>query len=278
MEILTKASTQQLNCRLEDFLEKKCYSIEELNVLVDTIVSEYGKRSRKAILAVNTIFTEKFESHFNMKLPYTFGGGHFFSKDCRFPEANNDFNESEEIRVNPNWGYAFNQEEIDKYKHQDGTIYTNYGPDCSGYIMILCKLIGIQNNLCKNATNMRDGAVYQNELFSPLGKVYVLNSDTLETIPPKSMEKFNGFYEVYDETVYEVKAGDLIHRPGHIMLITKVDQKDAMLYTSEVKGGKYGLIRTRYTWEELYDEGVYSIISMDDFFENPEKVMGCYIK
>lgn len=275
MHILTKGSTRLLECRLEDFLISKGYSMEWLNHMVNETVAMNGERTREALVAVDSIFTQLFETMFGRKLPYTFGGGHFFSQSCRFLEANGDFNESEETSVNPNWGYAFSEEEIEKYKHSDGTLYTNYGPDASAYIMILLKFIGVQNNLCKNGNNMINGAVYTNEAYAPLGKVYVLNEENFGVLTNK--EKFESFYSIYNEEEYMVKPGDILHRArNYTMLVTKVDREKQLVYTSESKGGFYGVIRTAYTWDELYELGDVSIISIDDLLENPEKVMGCY--
>lgn len=280
----TGPEIKQLDYRLEDFLIDQGKSMEWINRLVEREVFEGGGRTRQSLLGVSEILTTMLEEEFSVKIPFTFGGGHFVGDQYKFPEANGDFNESEATTINPNWGFAFSKEDIQRYKHTDGTLYPNYGPDGSSFIMILLKLIGVENNLVKTATTIKNGAIYRekNEKFYPLGKVYCFSKDVFENLPNK--EIFQECYSMYDPDVYKAKPGDLIHTESdskhgianNIKLITSIDVAEKKVYTTEARGGKFGVVRTCYAMQELLEYGRASLISIDYILEDPEGMMKKY--
>lgn len=274
-EVLTSDKTKFLDMKLEQYLNERGYSIEWLDTIIKTEIEKYGGRNRDSIVAVANILTEFLEDKFEIKIPYTFGGGHYFKcSKAVFPEANGDYDQVKNAGVNPNWGYNFTSDEQEKYTDPWNNKYPYFGPDCTGYIIALLRFLDVQP-FNKNAANMRDGYTNEirDELFLPIGKVSVFDKELLKTIPNK--EIFDNYYSLYNDNVYMGQKGDLIHFPGHIMLITDVDEINGIFYTTESYGG-IGVIKTKHYIHSLMKDGRYSLINLEELYLNPEKVLEKY--
>lgn len=274
---ITNDKIKILNERLEDYLNNKGYSIDWLNNIIIKTSELNGGINRKSLVAVADVLSKTLEDKFEIKLPYTWGAGKAVSSGLyAFKEVNNGFDLVNEPGINPNYGHRFNEEEKERYTHQDGTVYTNYGPDCAGLIISLMKFIGLPN-FVKNTANMRDGYTGEknNELFLPLGDVYAFNKEHLNNLPNK--EIFETYYNLYNSNVYLGKPGDLLQIPGHVLMIMEVDEKNGNFYCIDASGSpRFSVNRRVLSIKEIQEHGRYCLINIDELLKDPEKMLGKY--
>lgn len=277
-DYITNEKVKVLNERLEDYLNARGYSIDWLNNLIIRTTEINGGINRKSLIAVADVLSKTLEDKFAIKLPYTWGGGKAIESGLyTFKDVNNGFDVSKDNGVNPNYGYTFNDEEKVKYTHPgDGTIYTNYGPDCAGLVISIMKFIGLPDFI-KSTANMRDGynGAKNNELFLPLGDVYGFNKEHLDTLPNK--ELFESYYSLYNDNVYLGKPGDLLQIPGHVLMIMEVDEVNGVFYTIEAAGSpRFSVNRCKISIEEIKKHGRYCLINIDELLSNPDKMLSKY--
>lgn len=268
MKVLTDEKTKTLDEKFNLFLKKNDFSIEQFNDLVNEIVKNEAGLTREGVIKLSNLLTIFLEEKFSIKIPYIYGGYHHLMGNLRylFVEATNRENL---VGINPNWGYNFTLEEQEKYTDQWNIKYPYYGIDCTGFIILLFTLFGVEK-FNTSASTMRDGFINNGEFITPMGKVYVLNQETYDKLPNYKFFKDN--YEIYNKKIHNIKPGDLLHKPGHIVLITNFDKENGIINTTEARC-YHGLIRSEYKLIELIEEGNFSFINLDSFYENPEKFL-----
>ncbi|MFI3261119.1 MAG: hypothetical protein R3Y13_05360 [bacterium] len=274
--MITSENMKQLDQTLESFFNSKGLSMNWFDDLVKSEIEKTGGTTRESFVSVIKILSEYFEENFDFKLPYTWGGGHPTSIDKDiFKNINRDYNHVDNSNINPNWGAQFNKEELDQYMHSDGTIYTNYGPDCTGLIICALRAIGLPA-FNKNALNFRNGYANEksNEMFVPIGDIYKFNKE--QSVNNINEDLFEDFYQIYNDNVYFGRPGDILHRPGHVMIITEVDEINGIFYTTEAKGGKHGVVRTKYNLLDLINSERYCLINISELIQNPIKMLEKY--
>lgn len=110
---------------LGDFLTKNGLSLQDLNdTIYDNVVSKgVGTRAGVATAATTLI---NYMQQFNVRIPYTYGGGHGAIKGVGRATANL-------FGADPQWGTPIGSYSV---SCKDGTCgpYTHYGPDCSAFV------------------------------------------------------------------------------------------------------------------------------------------------
>lgn len=262
----------KLDMRLEDFLNNNGYSIDWLNDQIKNAKSKYNGVTRELIVEIANILTDTLSDKFNIVLPFSYGGGHITNPITRIDDNKNyDLKAS----VNPNWGYKFNEDEKIKYKNpNDNTIYTNYGPDCSGLLLSIFHLIGY-SEFERNSKTIVNGYINENknELIPPLGQVQFINPQ----ITPNYPEIFEEYYNKFNSNVYLGKPGDLlIHSKGHVIIITEVDEINAQYIVVEAIGQAKGVRKNRYSLKQLMENQGYCLVNIEELIKNPEKISTKY--
>lgn len=269
---LTSSSVKVLDMDLDDFLITQNSSIEWLNNLVEESVNYHGEATRESFLVVVRILSELLEKKFKIKLPYVWGGGHthIYGK-YSFNDINSYRFQNIVEPINAEWGSPFDEVEREKYKYNDGTIYTNYGPDCTGLVLCSMRLIGIPM-FERNTGDLVNGILdyEENELYLPFGDIHVFNQSVLDNLPNR--ELFNEHYTLFDRDIYFGKPGDLLQIPGHVRIITEVDEENGVYYTTESKGTPdFSVMRTKISLSEILESGKYSLVCLDDVFKQYHK-------
>lgn len=271
--VLTKKSTVDLHKNLADFLIDNGSNITEFNKELQTIVCN-SNSIRESIVNVANHLTLNLEIKYGVKFPYFFGGGHGIYYDNKKNEYRYyEFTDDYTIwGVNPDVGQKLDNRLIQKYTHNDGTPYKYFGYDCTSIIMLIHEIVGFPlYNM--NSFVMKNGYInFEEDFFSlPLGKVHVMSSN-LEDLP--NYKYFHKFYCKFDSKNYIGKPGDLLHMPGHIVLIIEV--KDTKYICVEARGNGHGLIRTMYEISELEKNGYVSLIDVDNFLLFPKCILSKY--
>jgi len=126
-------ATEQLREPLGEFLKSQGVSIQDLNNEIMDNVLDAGVGTREAVaLAATTLIN--YMAQFDMRIPYTYGGGHYAIGGVGHSVASF-------FGVDPAWGT-----DIGQYR-DPGTHYgpyTNYGPDCSAFVYWALKNGGVK--------------------------------------------------------------------------------------------------------------------------------------
>lgn len=97
-------------------------------------------------------------------------------------------------------------------------------------------------------------------------------------IGAEGTEAFIGYSTPYSFTADNlkngiIKPGDLLHRNGHIAIITGLDLEHGTIKVAEEKGTDYGMVVTEKNIDEyVAGETFTSILSMEDFYNNPQNL------
>ena len=106
---------------LSDFLTKNGLSLQDLNdTIYDKVVSK-GVGTRAGVAAAATTLIN-YMQQFNVRIPYTYGGGHGAIKGVGRATSNL-------FGADPQWGTP-----IGAYYSKSYGPYTHYGPDCSAFV------------------------------------------------------------------------------------------------------------------------------------------------
>ncbi len=270
IKILTRAT--QLNKSIKDLFESYGISYEiymqEINNLINT--SDISN-IRKSIANLALKLSLEFEDRFEKRLPYLYGGGH-----KNVFETSQGIVQSEFVidGINPLLGSQFTDEQKEKYKHKDGTIYNCYSYDCSSFLMLLWKLVGLAI-IDKTASNMFHGYVSEtyDEIILPMGKIYLLGDFDESTLVNK--EYFPQIYEKYNSDKHNIQIGDILYTTNHVILISGVNGDQSVFETVEEKSGGIGMIRSIMAMDDI-NNGKYGIISIDEFIKNPDYIVDKY--
>jgi len=259
-ELVTPKDRPQLQEPLHIFLERHGYSVEDYNNYLKAAVASANGNMREAYVKAAMAITYDFEQKFGYRFPYTFGGGHIYlgsnpdlvPKYEEFDKLNGNYKNGSTLGVNPNWGTKFNDKQMKLFTHQDGTVYTSLGLDCSSFVSWAAFNTGQVDYFEKNAQSMAHGYVNQQtgiQEFIPFGTLHAINTD------------FFG------------RAGDIIWRRGHVMSIVAADETNGIYYTAEPNCGAEGTKIYRRPIESLTsDSREHFIIDMDNFFKEPNEV------
>ncbi len=271
-------------------LEEKGYSKDYLDKKVNEVVIRYGQYSREAFIACLDIITTFIEENLRTKIPYTFGGWHgnnykpsYDKEDGQFFEdINNGFDELSTSKINPATGTSFDDAQQERYafkikdndKYLNSTIYKSYGPDCTGIIMWALRAVGVPS-FNKSSKDMVMGFLddANQKQYLPLGSVYYFNDEVNKKL--NNEENYNEARYKFNENHYMGKPGDIIWSPGHVVVITDINENSGIYYTSEAKGGLFGVIRSAVSISELKN-GNYALINIDNLLKNPNEILNPY--
>ncbi len=128
----TYIPSEVLTQSLSSYLLENGSSIDELNQTILNNVMSAGVGTRKGVAVAATTLIN-FMNQFDIRIPYTYGGGHSSVKGVgRSVDAY--------YGVDPDWGTP-----IGNYYYSNGYgPYTHYGPDCSAFVVWVLKNGGIK--------------------------------------------------------------------------------------------------------------------------------------
>ncbi len=142
--------TQQLKYSLRQFLESNHSSITSLNEMIKNKVLEVGVGTRSSVAVAATTLIN-YMAQYNLRIPYTFGGGH---GGYSFNGYNKSI--SSYFGVDPDWGTPIT----------GAGKYTHYGPDCSSFV----------NWAMKNGGMKHQGVwTYSSQDYKNIGTVHAMN-------------------------------------------------------------------------------------------------------
>ncbi len=269
-KIITSEKVNLLDTNLCSFLYKNGYSLDWFNSVIADIVHKNKDDYRSSIVEIALFLSNGLEEIFNIKLPYFLGGGHgTYNKNPQlFKEFFNDFLTKKTI--NPDIGTPLTKMEQDKYKFGE-CIYTHYGYDCVSLILYILKTIGFPI-FNKSADIMKNGYLNENtnEIIFPMGDIYTNTS--FDCIP--YIKEFDSFYHKY--SLYNIKKGDILHFPGHVMIITNINDYLGRIELVEEKGLDFGLVRSFITFKQLEELSNFSIINLDRFLTDTDNILKIY--
>ncbi len=197
-----------LTVSLDEFLTANGSSVEAFNEYILSEIMKVGFGTREAAVAVANATVGGLYQNYNARIPYTLCGQHYCN-DMRNSEGSNVNRPGNSFYgVDPNWGTAIHNNSDGTYHYvssEYNSIYTGYGPDCSGFISWI--------------------------LYNAGFKAQVLGADTYGNLGPR-----------YQLAGYNVgKPGDLVHHNGHIMMIVGVDESSKVYYIAHAAGGSEGV-------------------------------------
>ena len=222
-------SNNIITADLETVLEQNGTSVEALNEYILSEIVNIGFGTRGAAVAVATSLVGGLYQNYRIRLPYTLCGQHYCTdfydeSDINVNRPGNNF-----YGVDPKWGTRIHNQTSGGYRfissEYDAT-YTNYGPDCSGFISWVLHNAGFDNT--------------------------VLGADALGNLGTKT--QFNG--------TNIGKPGDLVYHPGHIMIIVGVDDSRKVYYVAHAANGADGVKINTLS----FDSSNNYVVDMSDWY------------
>lgn len=184
---------------LKSALNSQGISVEEFNeyLLTNILAAGVGTRDAAVAAAISLVWT--LYDAYGLRIPYTMCGQHYCS-DVYMKDTTTNVNRSaiSFYGIDPNWGV-----ELNPYRYID-SLYSRYGPDCSGFVSWILHNAGFDNSHVL-------GAVAQGEMG-----------------PQYSLSSFVG------------QPGDVLSNSEHIMFIVGVDTQNKLYYVAHASGGSSG--------------------------------------
>jgi|GEM_PF-5706176 len=234
-DLVETGNVQELGQPLDSFLAEIGTSIGSLNSSLYATARSAGLGTREAVVRVTEYITLGLANNYNIRLPYTFGGHHGNRPDTTVNASypGHEFIVGTTYGFNAKWGHEFRPKFL---WSMDYMPYSNYGPDCSGFISWITHNAGYTYDWL-NSGNWGTKDID--------GKKHTFNS-------------------------FEAQPGDLIWRPGHIMIILGVDKNEGVYFVAHAASGERGVrvdkfnMRTGGTSEDR-------IIDMTHYYETRTK-------
>ncbi len=225
--IITSTGSQNiLTTSLKNALNMKGISIEDFNEHILSNIIEAGVGTRDAAVAAALSLVWDLYDQYDIRLPYLFGGQHAPSVWLAISnETGENLNRYPNTfyGVDANWGTSI-------VETQNGDVtYTNYGPDCSGFVSWVLHNAGFDDDHITDATGQ-----------GMLGAQYELGSS------------------------YVGQPGDLLSNSGHVLFIVGVDENVEVYYAAEAAGGADGVRISAVS----FDSDKYTITDMSEYYEN----------
>lgn len=219
-----------LNTPIRSLMSSNEYN--ELNELLRDTVVNVGVGTRDAIVNVAVLPIQYLAEHYKFVYPYAYGGGHGGIKTSAATGENIEKTSGTYYGINPNWGTPL-------------STGTNYGPDCSSWIVWVYKNAGINGYNFSTINSQKQSEMSANNL---------------------------------------AQVGDILYRPsfntpnghvdGHVMIVVGVDEESGNYYISHASSTKTGVVITTTKIDGSQcaktKDGVTSkcrIVDMTDFIE-----------
>lgn len=189
---------------LRDYLNSQGSSVEAFNDHILSNVLDAGIGTREAVVSAATSLVGDLYQMYGVRLPYTLCGQHGCGDMKTASGVNVNKTATSFYGADPDWGSKISNSSDGKY-HYSGSIYTRYGPDCSGFVSWTLHNAGF--------------------------KTSVLNADSFGNLGTKTT--LNGSQVA--------EPGDLLWNKGHIMLVVGVDTNKKVYYIAHASGGESGV-------------------------------------
>lgn len=231
IDIDTKATQNipslQLKTALKDFLPMNKSSISEINESIKQNVLKAGVGTRAGVAVAATSLIN-FMARYDVRIPYTFGGGHggYPLKGYGKPIRNY-------YGVDPDWG-----QRIDSYDYSYHRVYEYYGPDCSSFVNWAMKNGGMNDTVYD----------FTSQEYAGIGESF-----------PMDGVKYIG---KIGDVVYSSGHIRLIVsvNTSESYYITAESQSDVSPYKPDYKGISYQRMN--------FSDGSYRIVNLDKYYDN----------
>ncbi len=220
--------TDIINTTLSEALRARGSSVREYNeyILESVIEAGVGTRSGAVAAALSLVWT--LYDSYGIRLPYTMCGQHYCSNLFMYGTGSNvNRNALSFYGVDPNWGVSLGTYYYGSYK------YTNYGPDCSGFVSWV----------------LHNGGVRLNSVFTVYANAYL----SLDMGPR---------YAVASSFVGQ--PGDIMTTNSHVLFIVGVDEGNRLYYVAHASGGSSGVKISTISFSDTS----HYIIDMTDYYNN----------
>lgn len=193
--------TQQLKYSLRQFLESNNSSVIALNETIKNKVLEAGVGTRSSVAVAATTLIN-YMAQYNLRIPYTFGGGHGGYSFNGYNKAISQY-----FGVDPDWGTPIS----------GAGKYTHYGPDCSSFV-----------DWCMKNGGMKHQGVwtYSSQDYKNIGTVHAMNGSYIAQVGDV----------VFSSSHIRLIVGVNIQEQYYI---TAESQTDSAPYKPEFKGISY---------------------------------------
>lgn len=218
-----------LNESLANVLRSKGTNINDFNefILNNIVSAKVGTRQAAVSAALSLVWT--LYDGYGVRLPYTWAGQHYETLYKKGTQINLNHPAIGFYGADPNWGTK-----LPPYVAV-GVSFTNYGPDCSGFVSWVLHNAG-----------------YDNEHFT-------IRQRTLGTNYTISQSNFIG------------KPGDIMVNSHHVVFIVGVDTSKGLYYIAHASGQNDGVKISTVPIKDYPNPSSadrYILVDMDDYYQN----------